>query len=210
MNRLLQALAVAALATTVTAASAVELTFDDLTGAQGFTAPYQGFVFAYSQGPRGVGCNCAGSWYWSDDNSGVAPYYKSPFTSLSTDYEELAPSVYFYGESLPITSVNSPIRFDGAWFTSVYDGNEIRYHLYYQGAPVFNSAVLTMFAHVPAVFFPSGYAGPVDKITVEGYQGYFAMDNFTYAPIPEPASYALLIAGVLGLGLTSRMRALNA
>ena len=208
MNRLLQALAVAALATTVTAASAVELTFDDLTGAQGFTAPYQGFVFAYSQGPRGVGCNCAGSWYWSDDNSGVAPYYKSPFTSLSTDYE-LIRGNYFYGESLPITPVHGPVRFDGAWFTSVYE-IEIRFHLYYHDAAVANSQFLILPAERPAVFLASGYAGPVDKITVEGYQGYFAMDNFTYAPIPEPASYALLIAGVLGLGLTSRMRALNA
>ena len=62
MNRTLQALAAATLATTLTAVSANELTFDDLTGTVGFTAPYQGFTFAYTQGPRGSGCNCAGSW----------------------------------------------------------------------------------------------------------------------------------------------------
>lgn len=205
MNRSLQALAAAALATTVTAASAIELTFDDLTGTVGFTAPYQGFVFAYTVGPRGVGCNCAGSWFWSDDNSGVAPYYKTPFTSLSTDYEFIRGN-YFYGESLPITTVNGPIRFDGAWFTSVYE-IEIRFHLYYNSAAVWQSNYLILPSERPAVFLASGYAGPVDKITVEGYQGYFAMDNFTYAPVPEPGSYALLMAGLLGLGLLARKRA---
>ena len=51
---------------------------------------------------------------------------------------------------------------------------------------------------------------PKDKITVEGYQGYFAMDNFTYAPVPEPGTYALMIAGVLGLTLKSRKSAVSA
>ena len=205
MNRSLQALAAAALATTVMAASAVELTFDDLAGSEGFTAPYQGFVFTYSQGPRGVGCNCAGSWYWSDDNSGVAPYYKSPFTSLSTDYEFIR-GIPKYGESLPITTVAGPIRFDGAWFTSI-DVIEIRFHLYYHGADVAQSNFLLLPPDNPAVFLASGYAGPVDKITVEGYQGYFAMDNFSYAPVPEPGTYAMLMAGLLGLGLMARKHA---
>ena len=205
MNRSLQALAAAALATTVTAAAAIELTFDDLAGTVGFTAPYQGFVVNYAEGPRGIGCNCAGSWFWSDNNPGVAPYYKSPFTSLSTDYELIRGS-YFYGESLPITPVHGPVRFDGAWFTSVFE-IQIRFHLYYHDAAVANSEFLILPAVRPAVFLASGYAGPVDKITVEGYQGYFAMDNFTYAPVPEPSSYALMIAGVLGLGLKARKRA---
>ena len=208
MNRSLQALAAAALATTVTAASAIELSFDDLTGTAGFTAPYHGFIFAYAQGPRGVGCNCAGSWYWSDDNSGVTPYYKSPSTSLSTDYEFIGGN-YFYGESLPITPVNAAVRFDGAWFTSVFE-IEIRFHMYHRGAAVANSEYLILPAAKPAVFLASGYAGPVDKITVEGYQGYFAMDNFTYAPVPEPGTYALMIAGVLGLMLKSRKSAMSA
>lgn len=208
MNRTLQALAVAALATTVTAASALELSFDDLTGTVGFTAPYQGFNFAYTQGPRGAGCNCVGSWFWSDDNSGVAPYYKSPFTSLSTDYEFIR-GIPVFGESLPISTVSAPVRFDGAWFTSVSE-IEIRFHMYFHGAAVANSEYLILPAARPAVFLASGYAGPVDKITVEGYQGYFAMDNFTYAPVPEPGTHALLIAGVLGLGLKARKRALTA
>ena len=208
MNRSLQALAAAALATTVTAASAIELNFDDLSGTEGFTAPYQGFIFAYTQGPRGLGCNCAGSWFWSDDNSGLTPYYKSPVTSLSTDYE-LIRGNYFYGESLPITPVNGAVRFDGAWFTSVFE-IEIRFHLYYRGVAVANSEYLILPAEQPAVFLGSGYAGAVDKITVEGYQGYFAMDNFTYAPVPEPGTYALMIAGVLGLMLKSRPQAIKA
>lgn len=206
MNRTLQALAAAALATTVTAASAIELTFDDLRGTVGFTAPYNGFDFAYTQGPRGVRCNCAGSWFWSDVNPIISPYYKTPSTSLSTDYEFVPGSGYFYGESLPITSIGGPVRFDGAWFTSVFE-IEIRFHLYYRGAAVAQSNYLILPSERAAVFLASGYAGPVNKITVEGYQGYFAMDNFTYAPVPEPGTYAMLMAGLLGLGLIARKRA---
>ena len=208
MNLKLHALAAAAFFTgAAPAASALELTFDDLTGTQGFTDPYQGFKFAYTQGPRGVGCNCAGSRYWSDDNPGAAPYYRSAATSLSTDFELIRGS-YFFGESLPITTVGGPIIFNGAWFTSVFE-IEVRYHLYYLGAQVKVSDYLILPSDLPAVFMPSGYSGPVDKITIEGYQGYFAMDNFTYAPVPEPAGYALLLAGIGGLGLLARKRRVN-
>ena len=204
MNRTLQALAGAILAASVPAISANELTFDDLRGTLGFTQPYHGFIFSYTQGPREVGCNCAGSWFWNDANPANAPYYKSPYTSLSTDYELIRGS-YFYGESLPISTVSGPIRFDGAWFTSAYE-IEIRFHLYYRGAGVANSNYLILPGKQPAVFLSSGYAGPVDSITVEGYQGYFAMDNFIYSPVPEPSSYALLIAGALALGRLARRR----
>lgn len=204
MNRTLQSLAGAILAASVTAISANELTFDDLRGTVGFTAPYQGFIFSYTQGPREVGCNCAGSWFWNDANPANAAYYKSPYTSLSTDYELIRGS-YFYGESLPISTVGGPVRFDGAWFTSIYE-IEIRFHLYYLNASVANSNYLILPGKQPSVFLSSGYTGPVDKITVEGYQGYFAMDNFTYAPVPEPSSHALWIAGALGLGLMARKR----
>ncbi len=208
MTRKLCVLATAVLlAVAAPAVSANELTFDDLTGTEGFTAAYNGFQFTYTQGPRGAGCNCAGSWYWSDVNPSAAPYYKSAPTSVSTDYE-LIRGIPFFGESLPITTVSGPVLFDGAWFTGIAE-IQIQFHLYYLGARVGVSDALVLQPDQPAVFLASGYSGPVDKITVEGYQGYFAMDNFTYAPIPEPANYALLMAGLGGLGVVARKRRVN-
>jgi len=41
---------------------------------------------------------------------------------------------------------------------------------------------------------------------IVGRQGYYAMDNFTYAPIPEPGTYGLMALGLLGVAAAARRR----
>ena len=132
-------------------ASATTLNFDELTGTRYFSTapsenPYNGFNFACST-------NCdTGSWFHSNDNS-LKNWYKSPFTSVSTTYGEDDEGFPIYGESLPITSVIGPVIFNGAYFTSgsgdVNDPTDppidIEFVLYYLGAYVHTSAMLTLY-----------------------------------------------------------------
>lgn len=207
MNPLLRSLAaLAALVGLLPSAHADVLTFDDLTGVKPFLTPYDGFIFTYKEGPREPGCSCAGSWFSSDRNqAGKLPYYTSPFTSISTDYE-FVNGEYVYGESKPIVSLTGPIHFDGAWFTGVANDIDVTFHLYFNGAKVAQSSALVLQTNQAPVFLASGYSGQVDVITVQAYQGYFALDNFTYAPVPEPTSTALLLAGLGVAGLAARRK----
>lgn len=195
--------ATAALACFVPAASAEVLNFDDLTGTVGFTTPYHGFTFTYNQGPRTAPCDyCLGSWYWSDDNIDK-DYYKTPSTSLSTDFQDdtFTP---VYGDSQAILAA-APVIFDGAWFTALDDAIDITFKLYRSGALVGTSTMQLDYAD-PSTYLASGYTGLVDKIVVEGYQGYFAMDDFTFQAVPEPSTYALILAALGGMGLVARRR----
>ncbi len=55
-------------------------------------------------------------------------------------------------------------------------------------------------------FLSSGYGGLVDRIVVSSPgQGSYAMDDFQFTAVPEPATVALLFAGV-GAGLSRRRR----
>ncbi len=193
-------------------ASATTLNFDELTGTRYFSTapsenPYNGFNFACST-------NCdTGSWFHSNDNS-LKNWYKSPFTSVSTTYGEDDEGFPIYGESLPITSVIGPVIFNGAYFTSgsgdVNDPTDppidIEFVLYYLGAYVHTSAMLTLYWDDPATFLASGYGGPVDEIRVQAYQGYFAMDDFEFQRVPEPETLALALAALAGVGATTRRR----
>lgn len=189
-------------------ASAATLTFDDLSGTAFFTSvnPYNGFEFGCS-----AGCD-TGSWFYSDDNS-VKDWFKSTPTSVSTQFGLDAQGIPIFGESLPITSVSGPVTFAGAFFTSGSGtrGNEaidppidINFELYYLGLHVATSATLTLYFDDPATFLPSGYTGHVDDIRVQAYQGFFAMDDFQF--VPEPGTYALVLAAMAGMLATKRRR----
>ncbi len=212
MNTMIRKLAAAAaLACLVPVASADVLNFDDMTGGPlPFSSAYHGFTFTYITGSRTAACSyCVGSWYW-DDHNDVAPdaknYFKSPSTSMWTDYDQFA--VPSHSESKDIKAA-APVTFDGAYFTSVFDGGDVTFNMYLGGLLVHTSATLLNMQRADApAYLASGYAGLVDTITVTGWNGYYAMDNFTFTTVtvPEPSSYALILAGLAALRLTYRRR----
>ena len=217
MNTMMRGIAAAAALTCVAAAAdAAVLNFDDRTGTQAFLAPYAGpdsnlFVFTYIPGPAPCSA-CSGSWYTSDSPdpfalAGASPLYKSPSTTASTDDGNNGTALVFR-QSQPIFA-NQPIVFDGAYFTSLDAGITVKYHLFLAGTEVFTGPTVALTYGAPSTFVASGYTQPIDSVTVEGYQGYFAMDDFTYttaAAIPEPSTYALMMLGLGVVGLSAARR----
>ncbi|MCV2370812.1 PEP-CTERM sorting domain-containing protein [Roseateles oligotrophus] len=93
--------------------------------------------------------------------------------------------------------------FDGAFFAG-QGGAVLSFELYLGGQKVHSSATLDPSA-APS-FLASGYAGLVDMVQVKSVNhGEFVMDDFTFTQaVPEPHSYALLLAGLLAVGVATR------
>lgn len=189
--------AAAALGLSVQAAPADVLDFEDLAGTQYFAASYHGFNFG-SLDPA------TNDWYWSD-------VVASPFTahsgstSVATDYS-LYTGLPF--EAASGISSATPFVFAGAWFAGESlnaDGSAARvaFQLFRQGALVFSSATSAALSDAP-VFHASGYSGVIDTVVISGPQGYFVMDDFIYAPVPEPAAGLLAALGLPLLGAALR------
>ncbi|EHR69816.1 PEP-CTERM putative exosortase interaction domain-containing protein [Burkholderiales bacterium JOSHI_001] len=77
------------------------------------------------------------------------------------------------------------------------DGNDIESFSYSVNTDAFgyNEGTFLGFARATADIWGFGVT-----------DGTFVMDNLTLAPVPEPGSYGLLMAGLLALGLRSRAR----
>ncbi|MGZ3376092.1 MAG: PEPxxWA-CTERM sorting domain-containing protein [Phenylobacterium sp.] len=101
----------------------------------------------------------------------------------------------------------APVVFDGAWFAGV-DGTHNDFQLSLGGVVVATSASLNM-SSTPT-FLASGYSGLVDKVDIQTSQpGYWIADDITYnggAGVPEPAAWAMMLAGFGGLGAVMRRR----
>jgi hypothetical protein len=93
--------------------------------------------------------------------------------------------------------------FDGAYFAGL-GGAVLSFELYLGGQKVHSSATLDPSA-TPS-FLASGYAGWVDGVRVKSANhGEFVMDDFSFTQaVPEPQSYALLLAGLLAVGVATR------
>lgn len=177
----------AVLASCMASAGAASLNFDDLPAGGGpFVAAYDGFTF-------GAG------WTYSTAPS----IYYGPHSGAG--YAVADPS-FFQGEYLedgqPI-SRQQPFVFEGAWVTGI---NQVRYTLYYGDQVVFMSPESAELTWQVPMFIASGYDGPVTSVVIGGRQGFFAIDDFIYAPVPEPAVAQLLALGVLGLALGRRLK----
>jgi len=225
------AAAVLALAAPGAHAAASVLNFDDLSGLTPGNSgnwTYKGFTFEYNNGPRVANCAyCFGSWYWSDVQSPNfptfdQPWYKSASTSISTDYfafpdgNPQSANWPFdstnWGESLGIKRA-TPFYFDGAYMIALDDKSVLSFNGYLGGVLVGQSAAITLNYNDGGTYLVSGFGDkPVDEIRVQGRQGFFAMDDFTYdvVPIPEPSTYLMMIAGLAGVGALARRKAKQA
>jgi len=98
--------------------------------------------------------------------------------------------------------------FDGAWFSG-YGDAAVTFELYLGGALVASSATLSPTG--TASFLASGYSGLVDTVVVSSpLQAFYAMDDFTFhapvAAVPEPQTWALMLAGLGVVGFVRRQR----
>ncbi len=93
--------------------------------------------------------------------------------------------------------------FDGAFFAGL-GGALLSFELLLGGQIVHTSASLDPSA--TASFLASGYAGLIDTVRVRSANhGEFVMDDFSFTQaVPEPQSYALLLAGLLLVGAVTR------
>ena len=187
LSRIIKTAALVGVVTAIaglTPAMADVLTFDDLTGTKFFLADYNGFQF----GDNNLATN---AWFYTDqDANGYTAKSGSEF--IATDFQLYDPTLE--QATMPISRAAAFV-FDGAYFS----GQEsISYELYSQGSLVFTSAA-TPIGFTPE-FVASGYSGAVDQVVVVGKQGYYGLDDFTYhnisAAVPEPATWAMMIAGV--------------
>jgi len=180
------AVAIAALAALVPWASATVLTFDDI--------PQDGLVPA-SYG--GIDWSAAG---WSA--FGEAQY---PYTAHSGDWRVGTA----FGSSDPESLIrfDMPTVFEGAWFSG-YGDAPVTFELFSGGALIATSSTLSL-SDTPA-FLASGYTGLVDALLVSSpLHGGYAMDDFTFTnvqAVPEPQTYALMLAGLGVVGLLVRRR----
>ena len=166
-------------------ASATVLTFDDL-GADGVVPMnYGGLDWS------------ASSWF-----AFGAP--QQPYTAHSGDYRVAAD--FEAADSSTTISFGTPASFQGAWFAGL-QGATVTFQLYLAGALVATSATLDP-GETPQ-FLASGYSGLVDKLVVASpSQGSYVMDDFSFtAAVPEPQTYALLLAGLCALSIAARRRA---
>jgi hypothetical protein len=192
-------LAAGALGLAAQAAHADVLDFEDLSGTQYFGASYHGFNFGNLD-------PATNDWYWSDIVA--APFTaRSGSTSVATDFLLYANLPF---EAASGISAATPFVFSGAWFAGEAlnaDGSaaRVQFQLYRQGALVFTSATSAALSDAPQ-FLASGYGGVIDTVVVTGPQGYFVMDDFIYAPVPEPSAALLAVVGLPLLGAALRRK----
>ena len=172
--------------TTITGLTTLEgvtvLNFDDLGGGQ-IPVNYGGLIWNES--------------WWT--NSGIQPPYTASSPPVTaTSYDNMN-GVSWTG--LSYIDFPAPTVFNGAYFAGYFT---VRYDLYSNGTLVLSTPDVAI-GETP-IFIPSQFSGAIDRVQIQGGQGYFVMDDFSFGVIPEPSTYMLLGLGVAIVGLWQRKR----
>jgi hypothetical protein len=178
-------------------AQAIVVDFEDLAGMGVLSSSY-------------AGINWGDNWRYFD--AVQAPY--TPASGRQRIYRNY--SVWGVGAAdIPFT-FSTDVIFSGAWLSG-YADNQVTFKLFNNGNLVHTSGAFAP-SSIPT-FAASGYGGVVDEVRVSGRQ-IVTLDNITYAlpggiggetdtpfgPVPEPASWAMLIAGFGLTGAAMRRR----
>ncbi|WP_326543229.1 PEP-CTERM sorting domain-containing protein [Pseudorhodoferax sp.] len=183
-------LAGTALALCTSFASAAVLSFDDIAGPDGYetvptnyggvdwsSAGWSVLTFDEPSYPARSGAGRVTTGFGSDDAASVIRF--------------LAPTV-----------------FNGAWFSGFGDVS-VRFDLFAGGLLVASSETL-MLSGTPT-YLDAGWGGAIDAITVSSNgHALFGMDDFSFedvSEVPEPATLALVLAGLGMAGIARRRRA---
>lgn len=97
----------------------------------------------------------------------------------------------------------TPVLFDG--LSAFNPGSKLAYNLFLGGQYVGTSGTHP----AGGGFFASNYDGEVDRIVFSGSAYAFSIDDVmagATAPVPEPGTWALMLAGVASLGLRRARR----
>jgi len=116
---------------------------------------------------------------------------------------------YFHARSGELLFDKGPIIFEGFHYNR-WSGPGVlpSYDLFYQGQLVFKGYVDTDAQPSDLYWVASGYSGRVDRIGFYAESDGIAFDNltFTAAPVPEPLSSAMLLAGLVLVSLSVKKR----
>lgn len=137
------------------------------------------------------------------NTSGLASW--DAMLSRNSDYAVSGDS-FLHGAPIEVV-FSAPVVFEGAYYNSwggAYGG--YTFDLYRSNNHVFRGPEDTS-PNDRMYWLNSGYSGQVDRIVFHGSSDGAVIDNLTYtAAVPEPDSYALLLAGLGLLGAVARRR----